>query len=271
MDKSPVTNKYTGKPLTDQVTGSFADSLNGAQDMSNAGAGAMNFGAGLGADAAQGFKSAGTIDSTDLSKYTNPFTKNVIDSSMSEFDRQQALAKQGVSDSAIHAGAFGGDRQAIENSSNTRNFATLRAKTISDLNSSNFANAQTQAQNDITNRTTAAKGIGDVGNTFASVGKDLATTGQNALSQGANLGFGWGQQVGDTANTQGAAAQAMTQKIMDAVKAQFGGFTGQGSAGFDQLLKFLGVGTQGAGTTTTQDNPGILGGIGGILSILGGV
>lgn len=270
MDQSP-TNAYSKKPLTDQVSGAFSDSLNGAQDLSKAGAGAMSFGADLGVDAANGFKSAGTIDNTDLTKYMNPFTKNVIDSSMSEFDRQQALAKQGVSDAAIHAGAFGGDRQAVENSNNTRNFATLRAKTISDLNSSNFSNAQTQAQNDITNRTNSAKGIGDVGNTFATTGKDLAATGQAALSQGSNLGFGWGQQLGDTATTQGAAAQAMVQKIMDAAKAQFGGFTGQGSAGLEQLIKFLGVGTQGAGTTTSQDNPGILGGIGGILGLLGGL
>lgn len=270
MDTSP-SNAYSGKPLTGQVTGAFADSLNGAQNLSNAGTGAMNFGATLGADAANGFKTAGTIDGTDLSKYMNPFTKNVIDSSMSEFDRQQAIAKQGVSDAAIHAGAFGGDRQAVENSNNTRNFANLRAKTLSDLNSSNFANAQTQAQNDITNRMGTAKGIADVGNTFASTGKDLALTGQGALSQGANLGFGWGQQLSDTATTQGAAAQAMIQKIMDSAKAQFGGFSGQGSAGFDQLLKLLGVGTGGGSTTVNRDNPGILGIIGNAFSATGGL
>ena len=44
--------------------------------------------------------------------FMSPYQQEVIDTTLAEFDRQQAIAQTGQRDRAIQAGAFGGAREA---------------------------------------------------------------------------------------------------------------------------------------------------------------
>lgn len=86
--------------------------------------------------AAQNFTQA------DLSKYLNPYTGAVIDTTMNTLSRQNDLVNQQTNARAAAAGAFGGSRQAVANSENNRAYLDTVASTTAGLNNSNFAQAQ---------------------------------------------------------------------------------------------------------------------------------
>ena len=43
----------------------------------------------------------------------SPYQQQVMDTTLSEFDRQQAIQQQGLRDQAILAGAYGGGREGV--------------------------------------------------------------------------------------------------------------------------------------------------------------
>ena len=49
-----------------------------------------------------------------ISEYMSPYQQQVIDAQMQEFDRQAAINRQGIQDSAVQAGAFGGGRHGVQ-------------------------------------------------------------------------------------------------------------------------------------------------------------
>ena len=65
--------------------------------------GAATAAAGLGSLVGAG---AGT-GAGSIAEYMSPYQQQVIDAQMQEFDRQAAINRQGIQDSAIQAGAFG--------------------------------------------------------------------------------------------------------------------------------------------------------------------
>lgn len=65
---------------------------------------------------------AGQIGKTDLSQYMNPYTENVIQTSLSDIERSRQLAANQSAAAAQRAGAFGGSRQAIMEAESNRNF-----------------------------------------------------------------------------------------------------------------------------------------------------
>ena len=46
--------------------------------------------------------------------FMSPYQKQVIDESLSEFDRQAAINRQQIRDRAVTAGAFGGGREGVQ-------------------------------------------------------------------------------------------------------------------------------------------------------------
>ena len=56
---------------------------------------------------------AGQLSSTSLTPYMNPYTKNVIDTSMGDLNRARTMAMNDVGASATSAGAFGGSRHGV--------------------------------------------------------------------------------------------------------------------------------------------------------------
>ena len=46
-------------------------------------------------------------------QFMSPYQKEVMDTTMTEFDRQQTIGQQGLRDQAITAGAYGGGREGV--------------------------------------------------------------------------------------------------------------------------------------------------------------
>ena len=67
-------------------------------------------------------------------EFMSPFQRDVIDATLSEFDLQAQRGLGGIRDRAVAAGAFGGDRQAVQEaefrSASDRNRAALQAQLL---------------------------------------------------------------------------------------------------------------------------------------------
>ena len=55
----------------------------------------------------------------------SPYQQEVIDTTLAEFDRNQAIQQTGLRDAAIQRGAFGGARQGIQAAEAARGAATI--------------------------------------------------------------------------------------------------------------------------------------------------
>ena len=77
--------------------------------------------------------------------FMSPFQKDVIDTTLSEFDRQAAAGRQAIADQAVASGAFGGGREGVQRAeymaSSDRNRAALQAQLLGQA----FGQAQQQA------------------------------------------------------------------------------------------------------------------------------
>ena len=73
-------------------------------------------GAGLGAFEPYLQKAAGYTGPEAYEQFMSPYQQQVIDASMTAFDKQAAMQRRGISDRALQAGAFGGARHGIAGS-----------------------------------------------------------------------------------------------------------------------------------------------------------
>ena len=63
----------------------------------------------------------GALTGPDAYKaYMSPYQQEVIDTTLAEFDRNQAIQQTGLRDAAIQRGAFGGARQGIHSSRSSK-------------------------------------------------------------------------------------------------------------------------------------------------------
>lgn len=62
-----------------------------------------------------------TMSTADVSKYINPYLKNVLDPQLAELQRQNKIAQMGTAAKLTGAGAFGGSRQAVMEAEGQRN------------------------------------------------------------------------------------------------------------------------------------------------------
>ena len=66
-------------------------------------------------DASAAALGLGSLVGPDAYKpFMSPYQQEVMDTTLSEFDRQQAIQQTGLRDQAIASGAFGGARQGIQ-------------------------------------------------------------------------------------------------------------------------------------------------------------
>ena len=78
-------------------------------------------------DAAKAAADLGTLVGPDAFKqFMSPYQQEVIDTTLAEFDRQQAIADTALRDRAIAAGAFGGGREGVIENGVAFNTATLQ-------------------------------------------------------------------------------------------------------------------------------------------------
>lgn len=216
-------NPYMGQSLDNQTMGSFGQSLGTFGDIA----------------------SGGKLGRTDLTPYMNPFIGNVVDTTMGEMNRQEQLGRKRVAGEAQSQNAFGGDRFAIENAENSRNWNAQKSNTLSNLFNTGFNNAQESAKYDINAQAGAAGQLGGL----------------------ANQGFNWGNELADRDNRAAGEQQSSLQQLLDNIKGQFQGFTQQGTnPGLNALLGvFQGLGSNMSSSsgTSSGSSSGMNIGIGG--------
>lgn len=79
--------------------------------------------------------------------YMSPYQSQVIDTTLSEFDRQKAMQEQSISDQAIASGAFGGGREGVQRAEFASQSGRDRAALQAQLLQQGFGQAQQAAQN----------------------------------------------------------------------------------------------------------------------------
>ena len=194
-------------------------------------------------DAAKRAAELGTLTGPDAFKqFMSPYQQEVIDTTLSEFDRQQAIADTALRDRAIQAGAFGGGREGVLAAEAARGAATNRANLQAQLLAQGFQQAQ-------------------------------AAAAQNLQAE---------QGLGAYQSQLGQAQQAVDQAELDAAQiaareAQFQPFTQLGLIG-QQLAQIqpgafptqtVGIGAVGAPASPMSQFLGGAAGIGGIAGKLG--
>jgi hypothetical protein len=86
----------------------------------------------------------------------SPYQQEVIDTTLAEMDRQAAIQRQGIGQSAIQAGAFGGGREGVQMAEYDVNALARRAQTQAQLLQQGYLQAQQQAQQQLA----AQQGLG---------------------------------------------------------------------------------------------------------------
>ena len=108
-------------------------------------------------DAAKRAAELGALTGPDAYKaYMSPYQQEVIDTTLAEFDRQQAIADTALRDRAIAAGAYGGGREGVMAAEAARGAATNRANLQAQLLAQGFQQAQQAAAADLA----AEQGLG---------------------------------------------------------------------------------------------------------------
>ena len=82
-------------------------------------------------------------------QFMSPYQQDVIDTSLAEFDRQQAIQQTGLRDQAIRAGAYGGGREGVMAAEAARGAADQRLQLQAQLLSQGFQQAQAAAAQDL--------------------------------------------------------------------------------------------------------------------------
>lgn len=221
--------------------------------------------AGAAATAAGGFQpqevQAQSLAGADLSQYTNPFQQQVIDSTVGELNRQRDGALNDVQGQATAAGAFGGSRHGLVESETGRNFADITARTVAGLNSDNFNNATNLFQQDANRQLQSDQFNSNLGLQGAQLQLDqaglLGNLGNFANTANINNAqvlnqFGQQQQ-----QTEQAGLDAQYQEFLRAQEDPFR--RAQVELG---ILGSTPIITNSSGSSTSTQNPGLLGSAG---------
>ena len=158
---------------------------------------------------------------TQTQAYMNPYQQDVIDTTMSELNRQHQIQNQSLNAQAAQSGAFGGARHGVAQAEANRNLSQVQAETLAKLNAQNYTQAlgagMQAHQADRSAQMGTATGLAGLGQVGADVG--LRTS-----SQLAALG-GMGQQYlsGDVQmlSQAGSLQQQQLQKGMALDKTRF--------------------------------------------------
>ena len=99
--------------------------------------------------------------------FMSPYQQEVIDTTLAEFDRNQAIQNTAMRDQAIQAGAFGGARQGVMAAESARGAATGRANLQAQLLAQGFQQAQAAAAQDLA----ARQGLGQYQQSLGQAGQ----------------------------------------------------------------------------------------------------
>ena len=101
-------------------------------------------------DAAKAAEGLGALTGPDAYKaFMSPYQQDVIDATLTEFDKQQAIQQTALRDKAIAAGAFGGARSGIMEADFLSQGALNKAQLEAQLLAQGFQQAQAAAAADL--------------------------------------------------------------------------------------------------------------------------
>lgn len=200
-----------------------------------------------------------------IDKYMNPYTSSVLDSAISNIDRQTALQQQRNAAAATNAGAFGGDRhalvEAVTNSEAQKNIGDLSGTLLSQ----GFNTAAGLSAQDIQNLMTTGQFNATTKNNWAQaksadeLARASGLTGLGGAAEGlGSLLFGVGNTVNQQQASAGSLQQQLIQQIMGGAQGQYQNFMQQPQNLLNMSLAALGMNPMSAATTTTSSyNPGM--------------
>ena len=175
----------------------------------------------------------GAPTSSQMQQYMSPYQSQVIDTTLSEFDRQKAIQEKSIADQAIASGAFGGGREGVQRAEFASQSGRDRAALQAQLLQQGFGQAQQARQQDIQNRF----GLGQAQSGLAQQQLGLGSFQSGLAGQVPQL------QRADisTLGQVGAAQQAQEQAELDAAR------QGARTAAYEPLerLGFFGQGVTG--------------------------
>jgi hypothetical protein len=150
----------------------------------------------------------GAPTSAQIQQYMSPYQSQVIDTTLSEFDRQRAIQEKNIADQAIASGAFGGGREGVQRaeyqSQSDRDRAALQAQLLQQ----GFGQAQQARQQDIQTRFGLGQAQSGLAGQLLGLGQFQAgLAGQVPQLQRADI---------STLGQVGAAQQAQSQAELDA-------------------------------------------------------
>ena len=172
--------------------------------------------------------SAGSLGSTDLSPYLNPFTQDVIDTTGADIDRSTGIAQEQAKGNAAAVGAFGGDRQGIEQAEIAGQGIRAKANVGAQLRAQNFGQAQAAATGDISRALTAdtqnqMAGIQGAGLNLSAAGQlfgqgDTASERIALMREDASILDLVSRDAADLKRSLGARDQALVSDYMETVR-----------------------------------------------------
>jgi len=127
-----------------------------------------------------------TLAGTDLNPYMNPYTKNVIDPTMSLMDQSRRQALTQIGDQAAQSRSFGGSRQGIAEGVTNAQSELQKGQFAGNLMSQNFLQGQTAATGDITRNLTGQLANQSAGLQGAQFRGQMAQQLGNLTGQGQN-------------------------------------------------------------------------------------
>jgi len=114
-----------------------------------------------------------------LDQYLNPYTQNVVDTTMLEMNRQQQMQQDMLDAKAAQGGAFGGSRHGLAEVEMERAHDQNRNLIIADLMSKGYSAAQAAQEAHRQRQYQAGQGMGVLGLDTARTQADLGRLGQN--------------------------------------------------------------------------------------------
>ena len=164
--------------------------------------------------------------------YMSPYQQEVIDTTLSEFDRNAAMQQTGLRDSAIQAGAYGGGREGVQRAMFDQQSNLGRAGLQAQLQAQSFQQAQAAAAQDLS----ARQGLGTYQTQLGQAGQAQTQAGLDAAAATAR------EAEFEPFTRLGLVGQQLAQVQPGAFPTQTVGYQ-QPQAGVSPLQTALGVGT----------------------------
>ena len=202
----------------------------------------VNQAASTGLQGALGATQAAVAAPLNVGAYMNPYTQNVIDTTQADIERQRQMAINNMGAAATRANAFGGSRQGVAEGVTNAEFGRVAGNLIAPMRRDAFNTAMNNAMTDRSQRLDAANQLGGL----------------------ANQAFNTGRTINQDMMQQGLLQQMLQQQLIDAARSDFAGYANSPMQSLSPTIAALGAAPVPQSSTTRQ-NPGILGILGGLL------